>query len=142
MKNKFGQRLVYYYINKKPTKLTDMKNLAILIIGLLSFSAFSQSTLTGKWYADSSSEPQQIEFNNDNTVTISTHQIDGTMNITTGHYYYEDGSDLLVIITWHNNQARTNKYTFSKTDENLTLSQFYPLNEEGNYYKGQSMAGL
>ena len=119
-----------------------MKIFTFILSGILSLSAFSQTTLNGKWFAESSSEPQQLEFKSDNTVIISTHLVDGSISTTEGHYYYEDNSDLLVIITWHNDQACTNKYRFKGTDENMTLTQFYPLNEEGDYYRSQSLANL
>jgi hypothetical protein len=119
-----------------------MKIYTLILSGLISISTFSQSTLTGKWFANSSFEPQQIEFKSDKTVLISTHLIDGTISVTEGYYHYEEGNDLLVIITWHNNQACTNKFRYKSSEENMTLSQFYPINEEGDYYKGQSLADL
>lgn len=119
-----------------------MKNYILLFTVLFSLNGISQASLTGKWFAESSSEPQLIEFKSDNTVLISTHLVDGTIKITKGHYHYEAGSDLLVIITWHNDQASTNKFRFKNTEENMTLSQFYPINEEGDYYRSQSLADL
>ena len=105
------------------------KALSLLCIIMLHIT-FAQETLSGTWVAstDQSDAPKIIEFNEDGSFLMFETLEDRNNQVIAveGSYYYEDGSDLLVTITWYGNEAKTTKYTFAMKDDGLLLSQIYP----------------
>jgi glyceraldehyde-3-phosphate dehydrogenase/erythrose-4-phosphate dehydrogenase len=126
---------------KKPIKLTVMKTISTIILVMSFITATAQTNLEGIWFTENSETTQTIKFNKGE---VLIHQIDKNdqISIFEGHYYYEVGSDLLVIIQWYGNEASTLKYTFKAEGEQLELNQFYPSQSSAIFDKGPSLADL
>lgn len=119
-----------------------MKTISTILLALATISITAQEKLEGVWFEGNNETTQTLKFRDDGIVII--HEIDENdqVTISEGHYYYEPGSDLLVIIKWFGDQASTTKYRFKSTDQNLILSQFYP-NESSRYFdRGPQLADL
>ncbi len=109
-------------------KLTDMKTISTILLALATISITAQEKLEGVWFEGDNETTQTLKFRDDGIVII--HEVDENdqVSISEGHYYYEKGSDLLVII--------------KSTDQNLVLSQFYP-NQSSRYFdRGPQLADL
>lgn len=119
-----------------------MKTISTILLAIATISISAQETLEGVWFEANNETSQTLKFRDDGIVII--HQVDENdqVSISEGHYYYEAGSDLLVIIKWHGDQASTVKYHFISTDENLTLSQFYPVQSSQFFDRGPKLADL
>jgi hypothetical protein len=119
-----------------------MKTISTLIMVMAAITLSAQSNLEGTWFTEKGHTSETLKFKKDGEVII--HQVDENDEsmITEGHYYYEAGSDLLVIIKWHGDQASTLKYRFNADDNRLELNQFYPALENQLFDKGPSLADL
>lgn len=123
-----------------------MKTFAFFSALLISSISFSQSTLSGAWFASDSdlNTPLGFDFQTDGGLKI--YKVDPNSNevysVITGSYYYEDGSDLLVTITWFGNEAKTSTYTYEFDNGNLVLKQTYPENINMIYERESNVADL
>lgn len=129
-------------LNGNQFKLTVMKTISTILLAIATVTITAQENLEGVWFEGDNETSQTLKFRDDGVVII--HEVD-QLNHTTiseGHYYYEAGSDLLVIIRWHGDQASTTKYHFNATDENLELSQFYPIESSRFFDRGPRLADL
>ncbi|UKN01478.1 hypothetical protein K6119_17275 [Paracrocinitomix mangrovi] len=102
-----------------------------LFISIISNAQTNSSELSGQWIADASATNAPVGFHFLDKGQLKIYETkDGTsetFNIMDGHYYYEQGSDLLVTITWYGEKAKTTEYSFSLNDQGqLILNQTYP----------------
>jgi len=90
----------------------------------------AQTNLSGVWVASECDTdcPKIIEFSKNGRFVMFETAEDMEMNVKTveGNYYYESDKDLLVIITWYDEEAKTSRYKFKVENSILTLNQIYP----------------
>jgi len=111
-----------------------------MVMAAITLSA--QSNLEGTWFTEHGETAQTMKFKEGGEVIIHSIDENDESKITEGHYYYEAGSDLLVIIQWYGDQASTIKYRFEANSEQLQLNQFYPTEQSQIFDKGPSLADL
>jgi hypothetical protein len=126
-----------------------MKTLTLIAGIILSQLTLAQSKdLTGMWISNESNEdmPIGIEFQADGNLNVyemkeenNTSQV---YSILDGNYYYEDGSDILVIITWYGDQAKTSIYNYSFENDELIISPRDTENSTLNYSREDNLANL
>ena len=119
-----------------------MKTINTIIMVMAAITLSAQSNLEGTWFTENGETSQTLKFKKSGEVLI--HEVDANdeSKISEGHYYYEAGSDLLVIIQWYGDQASTLKYRFDADDNQLQLNQFYPSQTSQIFDKGPSLADL
>ena len=119
-----------------------MKTISTILLAIATVTITAQENLEGVWFEGNNETSQTLKFRDDGVVII--HEVNelNQTTISEGHYYYESGSDLLVIIEWHGDQASTTKYRFSATGESLELSQFYPIESSRFFDRGPRLADL
>ena len=136
---------MYAYIVDEP-KPQSMKTLAFFSALLISSLSFSQSTLSGAWFASDSDVDTPLGFDFQTDGDLKMYKVDPNSDevysVITGSYYYEDGSNLLVTITWFGTEAKTSKYTYEFENGNLVLKQTYPENINMVYERESNVAGL
>ena len=119
-----------------------MKTLTILATALLTSLSFGQSTLSGVWYSTDTetSELNRLEFHVDGSMISETLSETGEEKSLKGNYYYEHGSDLLVVILWHGDQAETLKFNFNINSDELVMKQFAPISTENTFFREGNLA--
>lgn len=124
---------------------------ALITISLFLFAAFSFSqtnpTLSGSWFAPDSDNNTPLGYNFQTNGELQVFEVsqksDEVYEVIKGNYYYEDGSDLLVTITWYGDQAKTTKYTYNFNNEGkLVLKQTYPEINQITYEREGNLADL
>ncbi|MBD3637347.1 MAG: hypothetical protein HUJ25_08350 [Crocinitomicaceae bacterium] len=107
-----------------------MKATATITLLIFSVISFSQTDFSGTWFLpdDDHNTPFGLEFHADGRFT--QFEVDPESNNVyeriEGSYYFEEGSNLLVTITWYGTEAVTSKYEYSFNNGNLILKQTYP----------------
>jgi len=117
-----------------------MKTL-FLLATITSITAFSQAnTLEGKWTTSTTEENSVTYlFSDEGKLTITE---SGPMQNSSSeaNYYYEEGSQLMVVIKWNGDQAETQKFHFIQNDEHLMMEQFYPIHQEIKLERSTTLA--
>ena len=108
-----------------------MKATAIIFTLFFSITSNAQIDLSGQWFALDANESTPLGFNFKPKGELDIYEFnrnsDDAYTRLDGHYYYEDGNDILVTITWYNEAAKTTEYTFEINPKGeLLLNQTYP----------------
>ena len=123
-----------------------MKNALALLCIIMLHCTFAQRKLSGAWVASTgqSDAPKIIEFNEDGSFLMFDTRDDRNNQVVAleGSYYYEDGSDLLVTITWYGNEAKTTKYNFKIEEDGLLLTQIYPDKKHWHFIKDTELTQM
>lgn len=124
-----------------------MKASATFTLLFISLLSFSQTNLSGEWYIPTSQSDIPLGYNfldNGDLIIYEAHEeVDDVYKVIQGSYYYEDGSDLLVTITWYGDQAKTTKFNYSFDQEGkLVLEQTYPEQNHVTYEREGNLADL
>jgi hypothetical protein len=125
-----------------------MKTLAIISAFILTQITLAQSIdLTGMWVSNESTEdmPIGIEFQSDgnlNVYEMKQSENSQIYSILDGNYYYEDGNDLLVIITWYGDQAKTSLYSYRIENDHLIISPKSSDENSLQYSREDNLANL
>lgn len=126
-----------------------MKALVTISTFFVAAFTFSQTTttLSGSWFAPDSNDDTPLGYNFKNNGELQVYEVnpesDEVYKVVPGNYYYEDGSDLLVTITWYGDQAKTTKFTYSFDQEGkLQLTQTYPVQNHITYEREGNLADL
>lgn len=124
-----------------------MKSLSLFILLSTAFFSFSQTdNFTGSWFLpDQNSEtPLGYEFKDDGTLLMFDVDLDAEQayNLVEGTYYFEEGSDLLVILTWEESAVITSKFHYSLKNGKLHLTETYPKNLSMVFERDWDIANL
>ncbi|MEZ4922998.1 MAG: hypothetical protein R2780_07510 [Crocinitomicaceae bacterium] len=124
-----------------------MKTLVTITSFFFAALSFSQTNLSGAWFAPDSDNDTPLGYNFKTNGELQVFEVkpesDEVYKVIPGNYYYEDGSNLLVTITWYGDQAKTTKYNFSfDNNGKLVLEQTYPVTNRITYEREGNLADL
>jgi hypothetical protein len=121
--------LFIYLIDLNPQTMKS-----VVIVFFLFFSLFSyaqDANLKGPWFLLDQDESTPLGFNFLENGELIIYEVNPASDLTyqqiEGSYYLETGSNLLVTISWYDQEAITSKYMYSLEDGKLYLRQTYPI---------------